>query len=90
MNSEDAKAEFERSVFTEFAEIAALPVVPGSVQSCPPPEPDILCGIQGRGSVAFELVGLEDEGLTRMVAQAERKGAAPGVCLADQPWRGRE
>lgn len=51
-----SKAERERIIFQMFVEAAPLPVVPGSIRSEPPPAPDILCEIQGRGPVAFELV----------------------------------
>ena len=43
MDQASRKAESERRAFSEFAAAAGLQVVPGSVQSRPPPEPDILC-----------------------------------------------
>src|SRR5262249_49471496 len=43
-----------------------------------PPEPDILCAIEERGPVAFELVDLIDESLARAVARAVR-GKVEGV-----------
>jgi len=55
------REERERGIFSEFAQSVGLPVVAGSLQSRPPPEPDVLCEIQGRGPVAFELVELIDQ-----------------------------
>jgi hypothetical protein len=77
VTQEEAKAARERAVFMEFAAVARLAVVPGSVESRRPREPDILCRIAGVGPVAFELVGLEDEDLTRTVAQ---NVARPNEC----------
>lgn len=50
------KEERERRIFQSFVEIAPMTVLPNSVQSVSSPAPDILCEIQGRGLVAFELV----------------------------------
>lgn len=38
-----------------FAEYVALPIVPDSIESRPPPEPDILCRMQSGETTAFEL-----------------------------------
>lgn len=51
-----AKEEKERRIFQSFIEIAPMTVLPNSVRSVSSPAPDILCEIQGRGLVAFELV----------------------------------
>jgi hypothetical protein len=72
MSDDEVKAARERASFLEFATVAGLPVVTGTVGSRKPPEPDILCEVQGRGLVAFELVNLIDQGLARMEAQAAR------------------
>ncbi len=69
---EDQKAEWERQVFSKFAVAARLPLVADSVRSRQPPEPDILCALEDRGQVAFELVNLVDEDLMRMVARSLR------------------
>ena len=52
----ESKAEKERIIFELFVKVAHLPVISGSIRSERPPAPDILCEIQGRGPVAFELV----------------------------------
>lgn len=51
-----AKEERERRIFHSFMEVAHLPVLPNSVKSERDPAPDLVCEIQGRGLVAFELV----------------------------------
>jgi hypothetical protein len=58
MTQPDTKDE-ERQVFELFARAARLPVVAGSIEQ-PEPAPDVLCGIDGLGRVAFELTRLDD------------------------------
>lgn len=45
----------ELSAFNRFAEVAALPIVDGSVQTRFPPEPDILCQLSSGEYVGFEV-----------------------------------
>jgi hypothetical protein len=52
----EIKAAKERIIFQQFTKAAQLPVIPNSIRSEISPAPDILCEIQGRGPVAFELV----------------------------------
>ena len=54
MNRAAEKAERERCVFQKFIKMSKLPIVPESVESRPPPEPDILCLDAGEGRIAFE------------------------------------
>jgi hypothetical protein len=82
VDSTTRKAESERRAFSEFAAAAALDIIPGSLESRPPPEPDILCELAGRGRVAFELVNLVDEDLMRMLARAIR-GTVAAVSYGD-------
>ncbi len=82
MTQASRKAESERQVFTEFATVAGLQVVPGSVESRPSPEPDILCELADRGRIAFELVNVVDDGLMRTVARAFR-GQVEAVSFGD-------
>lgn len=70
MNKEEAKASWERAVFRNFAAAARLPVVPDSIESRSPPEPDILCEYIDGDRVAFELVELVDQGLAHVTARA--------------------
>src|SRR5215831_3876327 len=78
MGNDAAKAAQEKATFLEFASVARLAVIADSVESRRPPEPDILCAIEERGPVAFELVDLIDESLARAVARAVR-GKVEGV-----------
>ena len=55
------QAERERDVFEAFAEAAPFSVLPDSIESRSPPEPDILCEIEGIGKVGFELTELIDQ-----------------------------
>jgi hypothetical protein len=59
------KAARERRIFHTFAAYASrafgLDVIPGTIESREPPEPDILCEIPGPGPIAFELGEILDE-----------------------------
>lgn len=80
---EEAKARCERDVFAEFVDVARLPVVPGSVQNRPTPEPDILCELAGGEKVAFELVQLVDPDLAASLARDIAAGTSTAVWYAD-------
>jgi len=71
---EAEKAKHEREVFDQFWRVAGLRVVPDSVQNRKPPEPDILCEIEGEGLVAFELVRLIDQDLAEVIGTASTRG----------------
>ena len=62
--------EEERIIFQMFVEAAHLPVIPGSIRSESPRAPDILCEIQGKRPVAFELVEI----VTPALAQERANG----------------
>ncbi|MXY39257.1 MAG: hypothetical protein F4027_08330 [Rhodospirillaceae bacterium] len=62
------QTDLELKVFTEFTERSALRIVPGSVAKRDPPEPDILCEIEGRGRVAFELSALRDQKSAKIIS----------------------
>lgn len=55
------RAKREREIFEAFAKVAPFKVLPGSVESRSPPEPDILCQIKDHGQVGFELTELIDQ-----------------------------
>jgi hypothetical protein len=59
------KSAIERRIFRRFAEISTLPIAVDSVESRCPPEPDILCMVEGEGQVAFELVEIIDESFAK-------------------------
>ena len=52
----ESKAAKEQIIFQQFTKAAQLPVIPKSIRSEISPAPDIICEIQDRGPVAFELV----------------------------------
>jgi len=54
------KEKREREIFKAFAEVAPFKVLPSSIESRTPPEPDILCHIENHGAVGFELTELID------------------------------
>lgn len=73
--------ERERIIFQLFAKAAQLPVMPGSIRSEPPRAPDILCEIQGKGLVAFELVEIVTPALAQEMANGQKlKEALATAC----------
>ena len=68
MNKEAEKAERDWFVFQKFITTCALLVVPDSVESRRPPEPDILCLHAVEGHIAFELVEICDGRLARKLS----------------------
>jgi hypothetical protein len=62
----------ERIMFQLFIESALLPVKQGSIKSQPEPAPDILCEIQNRGPVAFELTEIVTPALAREFENGQR------------------
>jgi len=67
-----SQEEEERIIFQLFAAAAHLPVISDSIRSEPPPFPDILCEIQGRGTVAFELVEIVTPALVREMENGQK------------------
>lgn len=68
------QAETERAIFLEFAPVCGLPISLESVENREPPEPDIVCSIDGRGIVGFELTELIDSGfMQRLNLMAKTK-----------------
>ena len=55
------KVDRERDVFIAFSKVAPFVVLPDTIENRRPPEPDILCQIDGMGKVGFELTELIDE-----------------------------
>jgi hypothetical protein len=62
----------ERIIFQLFAAAAHLSVISDSIRSEPPPAPDILCEIRGRGTVAFELVEIVTPALVREMENGQK------------------
>jgi len=67
-----SKEKREQIIFQCFIEAAHLPVITGSIRSEPPPAPDILCEIQGKGPVAFELVEIVTPALVQEMENGKR------------------
>lgn len=57
----DRHGKKELAVFRLFAPACGLPIELSSVEKRNPPEPDILCYVDGEGPVAFEMVELVDQ-----------------------------
>ena len=72
MGTETEKSRREMRVFQAFVERSGLPVVAGSAESRSPPEPDILCEVDGQGRVAFELKENCAPELARVGAASEK------------------
>jgi hypothetical protein len=64
----DAKEEAERDVFLRFAAFQGESVSWASVESRPPPEPDLLCQHVVLGPIAFELVSITDPKIAQIHA----------------------
>jgi hypothetical protein len=56
MATRDEQQQAERAIFQLFVGAAGLSVDLASIESREPPEPDILCRVEGESPVAFELV----------------------------------
>lgn len=65
MTQDDPQSFKELIIFSHFSKVCGLPIRPASIEKRKPPEPDILCEIEGEGSVAFEMVELIDEDFAR-------------------------
>ncbi len=72
----ETQPERERRVFRFFAvdaaQYAGLPLIAETMTSRDPPEPDILCEIEGHGSVAFELAEILDQASMKIMATMMR------------------
>jgi hypothetical protein len=73
MNGAAEKAERERRVFQTFITTGKLPIAPETVESRPPPEPDILRLHAEEGHIAFELVEICEERLARKLSAIDKE-----------------
>ena len=55
------KTLHELAIFRSFAAAASLPLIDSSLESRPPPEPDIKCSMAGEVEIGFELTEIVDE-----------------------------
>lgn len=65
MTKRTDKISVEMRIFRRFAAICALPLSTESAENRYPPEPDILCKVEGGSAIAFELVQIIDSGLAK-------------------------
>ncbi len=61
----DRQAHGELTVFRAFVSVCPLPIRTDLVENRPPPEPDIICHVEGEGAIAFEMTEIVDEGVAR-------------------------
>ena len=78
MSKEEDEAQREREKFREFANRSNPLIVLDSIVSRDYPEPDILCEISGKDSVAFELKEICDKSLAKYMDYVH-KTDDPGV-----------
>ena len=75
MNSTERQNSKELKIFSSFAVVSGMQIRPASIQKLKPPEPDILCEVEGTRLVAFEMVEIIDEGLAeRTYGQIRMQG----------------
>jgi len=63
----DRHGQRELTIFVKFAKICPLDIVPRSIERRHPPEPDILCKVNGKSPTAFEMVELIDTDLATRI-----------------------
>lgn len=88
----DPHTRKELAVFSDFARDSGLHIVEGSVEKRSPPEPDILCEIEAKGPVAFELLELVDQeriARTRGIQDEVEDGFREGFRGMTEPERVR-
>ena len=90
MNTEAAKAERERLVFEAFIKKSGLQIGPESIQSCDPPEPDIVCWQENEGKIAFELTEICDEAVARVTSTIKGSDQPVYIRGSDPTWKARE
>ena|SRR5260221_8172770 len=79
------KAERERQIFAEFAQVAGLNVDPATIESRTPPDADIRCQIAG-SFVECEMGEITDIPVAWTQAEALKTGEATGAAFShDEP-----
>jgi hypothetical protein len=90
MNTEAAKKKRERLVFEAFIKKSGLQIGPESIQSCDPPEPDIVCWQENEGKIAFELTEICDEAVARVTSTIKGSDQPVYIRGSDPTWKARE
>ena len=85
----DPHTSHELHIFSQFVSATGLSVLSDSIIKCPPPAPDILCRVDGRGEIAFELVEIIDESMARRNGDALRLQQLLGDTVRQYPEKKR-
>ena len=81
MPDDKDKSQREVQTFHEFIPRSGLLIDPCSVEKCHPPEPDILCWVNGAGYVAFELTETCDETIARTLNKRPKQDNSESKCI---------
>ena len=73
MPDDKDKSQREVQTFHEFIPRSGLLIDPCSVEKRQPPEPDILCWVNGTGHVAFELTEICNERIARAINELPKQ-----------------
>ena len=73
MPDNEEKTRLEIQTFCDFIARSELPINPCSVKKRQPPEPDILCWVNGTGHVAFELTEICNERIARAINELPKQ-----------------
>jgi len=87
MNSEDLKADRERTIFARFASAAGLDLDSATIESRKPPAPDISCATSFGESVAFELAELCSSEIAKAVGDDLKRGGSDTFTWTADPTR---
>jgi len=85
----DKHADRELRIFSSFLVAAGLPVEANSVEKRKPPDPDILCVMSGKGSIAFELVELVDPDFAERIGLMFKTKTMLQKCFENLPETNR-
>lgn len=69
---EKEKSEREKKIFRLFAKVCPLSILPESITKADPPNPDILCEVEGGKQIAFELGEIIDESFAMRTNESNR------------------
>lgn len=75
IGDEDQKSRVELAVVRQFMKEAGLTVVEDSIEKRLPPEPDVLCELEGDGVVYFELTEACAPEFAKLRSDSENTGA---------------
>ena len=82
---DEEKAARERLVFRAFLDKSGLLIDAATVESRPPPEPDIYCVHRDDGPAVFELVELRDSDLAKLTSRLTKSGGGVAGLWTSDP-----